>query len=163
SSSASSAAVACHIEECSHCLATLKTLSAVDTLVEAVRARETLPGGPEQDVVRRLVGQGPSMLPAAGGRLRRAVDAGTPPRSSPDSVTTAAEAPGEGDPGEEDGFAPPQEPDEIGRLGGYRILKILGVGGMGKVFLAEDAQLRRRVALKVMKAGIASNASARQR
>jgi hypothetical protein len=44
-------------------------------------------------------------------------------------------------------LAPPQASDEIGRLGGYRVLKFLGSGGMGVVFHAEDAQLKRPVAL----------------
>lgn len=46
---------------------------------------------------------------------------------------------------------PPVEPDEIGRLGNYRVLALLGRGGMGLVFRAEDLTLRRPVALKVMK------------
>lgn len=45
---------------------------------------------------------------------------------------------------------PPQSRDEIGRLGSYRVLKVLGRGGMGVVLLAEDVALRRRVALKLM-------------
>jgi hypothetical protein len=37
-------------------------------------------------------------------------------------------------------LAPPQGPDELGRLGHYRVLRLLGQGGMGMVFLAEDSR-----------------------
>src|SRR5262245_29592988 len=47
-------------------------------------------------------------------------------------------------------LAPPQGTGELGRLGGYRVLKELGRGGMGVVFLAEETAGGRRVALKVM-------------
>src|SRR6185436_12374920 len=52
---------------------------------------------------------------------------------------------------------------EIGRLGHYRILKVLGKGGMGAVFLADDPKLQRQVALKVMLPKIAANPTARDR
>ena len=48
-------------------------------------------------------------------------------------------------------------------LGRYRIITALGKGGMGMVFLAEDPELDRRVALKVMLPRIAANPSAKQR
>jgi serine/threonine protein kinase len=60
-------------------------------------------------------------------------------------------------------LAPAQQPDEIGRLGPYRVLQVLGAGGMGVVFQAEDPQLKRPVALKAMLPALAANDSARKR
>ena len=36
------------------------------------------------------------------------------------------------------------------QLGRYRLIERIGGGGMGEVFLAHDAQLDRRIALKVL-------------
>src|SRR5262245_56848787 len=36
---------------------------------------------------------------------------------------------------------PAVSPDELGRLGGYRVLSLLGKGGMGAVWRAEDVWL----------------------
>jgi eukaryotic-like serine/threonine-protein kinase len=63
----------------------------------------------------------------------------------------------------QDMLAPAQNADEIGRLGPYRVLKVLGVGGMGVVFKAEDPGLVRVVALKAMLPSVAAKASARER
>jgi WD40 repeat protein len=58
---------------------------------------------------------------------------------------------------------PAQSPDELGRLGGYRVLKVLGEGAMGVVFHAEDLVLGRPVALKVMQPRAAADPCGRER
>lgn len=171
SSASSIDQVATHIERCVPCQAVLRSLPAEDTLVDAVRAQETLPEGPEQDSVRRLVARVRSLLPAVSrhdaseqevSKHDQTVGSHTPPvQSSKDD--TIGIAPSKGDATEDEGFAPAEEPDEIGRLAGYRVLKVLGVGGMGKVFLAEDVHLRRKVAVKVMKPELARNSKAKER
>jgi serine/threonine protein kinase len=62
-----------------------------------------------------------------------------------------------------DFLASAQAADEIGRLGEYRVLKILGAGAMGVVYLAEDVHLKRQVALKAMLPALASSETNRQR
>jgi hypothetical protein len=58
---------------------------------------------------------------------------------------------------------PPLVPDELGRLAGFRILEVLGQGGMGLVLRAEDVQLRRQVALKVIRPERAADPATRER
>src|SRR5215210_3354381 len=55
---------------------------------------------------------------------------------------------------------PPYSPRPTGvpeRIGRYRILGVLGEGGMGVVYAAEQEHPQRRIAIKVMRAGQASD------
>jgi serine/threonine protein kinase len=60
-------------------------------------------------------------------------------------------------------LAPPVEEDDIGRLAEYRIVTVLGMGGMGVVFCAHDTTLDRRVAVKVIHPALAGDEEVRQR
>ena len=60
-----------------------------------------------------------------------------------------------------DFLQPATNPGELGRLGAYRVIRVLGEGGMGIVFKGEDPLLERPVALKVMKPEGAADAVSR--
>jgi WD40 repeat protein len=125
-----------HVAQCSRCLEVARTMEVTDTLLDAVRGDDAdrLLAEEDEDLIGRLC-----QLPSRKG------DAPHPPQNIYDFL------------------APPEGPDELGRLGHFRLLKVLGAGGMGIVFQAEDRQLQRLVALKVMKPSLAASPSARQR
>jgi len=141
-----------HLLECLACVARMRSLRSADTLVVALQqARNTELPGVQSSSIDRLVQ-----------RLSDRSQLVT--HSSLLDATVAPSA--KGIPNVQDLIAllePAAGPDELGRLGGFRVLKLLGQGGMGAVFLAEDVQLRRHVALKLLKTGRSGHSGAVER
>jgi hypothetical protein len=160
-----------HVETCPQCVATLQTLQREDALVTALRRGGPVPGETPEPRVEALIDRVCRLRAwgMADDASTGAVHADTVPSPGLTNNPIADHAtlpPGPATVVAPDilaYLAPPQGPDEIGRLGGYRVLGVLGQGGMGMVLRAEDPALRRPVALKVMLPGLAVHESARAR
>src|SRR5262249_30534734 len=59
-------------------------------------------------------------------------------------------------------LTPPATASNHTVIGRYRVLRVVGEGGMGVVYEAEQDHLRRTVALKIIKPGLASPAMLRR-
>jgi serine/threonine protein kinase len=58
---------------------------------------------------------------------------------------------------------PPAKDGQIGRLGSYEILEVIGRGGMGVVLKPQDPGLNRYVAIKVLAPHLSGTSAARRR
>jgi tetratricopeptide (TPR) repeat protein len=140
-----------HLAQCKVCLQTLENLQTHDELLEnlaqapaVLRAQGTVVEDLKQRL-RILPAADRSGEPTATDRLMST----EPPLPSPLPLSRTDLGAREGTEGRYDGLAPPQEAGELGRLGSYRVVKVLGSGGMGVVYQAWQDHPRRLVALKL--------------
>ncbi len=147
-----------HLSFCDRCLNTAETLEVRDDLTDAVRIPHELAA--DDDVLTQAIARGKLLANQLNTtqieQTQLETGSNDTDKSVFDSFATSQLS--------QFGFlSPPEQPDELGRLGEYRVLQLLGVGGMGIVFRAEDPRLKRQVALKVMKPSLASGEAAKNR
>jgi serine/threonine protein kinase len=141
-----------HLEVCPACGQALEQILLEDDVVQLLRAKDVSrhPEVTVQNLLRRVQGLLPgsrtSHVPGQGS-LR--TDAFPP---APDDFETVCSC-----------LEPARGANELGWLAHYRVQHLLGQGGMGLVFRADDTQLQRPVALKFMRPGKARDGVARQR
>ncbi|MFI4917110.1 MAG: protein kinase [Phycisphaerales bacterium JB060] len=100
-----------------------------------------------------------SQEPDVGATVRDLIDADAPSSKGDDLFEQAIHA------GVADRARDLAEPTELAkdqRIGSFRIISLLGRGGFGDVYLAEQTSPRRSVAMKVVKAGMDSRAVLRR-
>ena len=137
-----------HLESCLSCQERARTVVTEDTLLDRARGDFSRTDHLAHAVPATFVE-----------RLKSMARASSPSHESTVEVGGAADS----KEADVDFLLPAQRPDEIGRLGPFRVLHVLGKGGMGMVFLAHDPRLDRQVALKVMLPRFAANETAKLR
>lgn len=163
-----------HLEVCELCAEKVEQFYARDTLIDAVKAQDQTDSSPSE-AIKQLKSRMHALRPESSAQKRLAepglsgLEKGLPTSSKADLPTARYASPhiikgGKGVPLDLSTLlAPAKGPNELGWLGPYRILRVLGRGGMGLVFEAEDSQLGRRVAVKALLPLLAEEPSARQR
>lgn len=152
------ASLGAHLQGCEHCAAFLQQLHVTDSLLTQIRRAARIPDPPAEPGVEDSLHRLYRLIKPAAPEIETIAGVGQLPTESAPTVGSI--------PATEETFSfldPARGPGELGWLGAYRILRVLGKGGMGIVFAAEDPQLRREIALKALQPRWAAEPTARQR
>lgn len=133
----SQAAMATHLESCSHCRHQLELLAGGNAVLPQDPAASEHRSPSLEQAMLRLKGEFSEATQTVGETQGAPLSFGFLGRSD--------------------------NPRHLGRLGGYEILELIGRGGMGIVFKGRDRKLERLVAVKVLSPELASSATARKR
>ena len=139
-----------HVLECPRCVQVAQSLQADDALVLALHDADTLEPSPEQPLIDAVIPVLKRLRPSDQTQTLAPGDTGGERGSA---STTGLPGP----------LTPADTPGVLGMLGAYRVLRELGAGGMGVVYLAEDPQLKRQIALKVIRPELMTRTDLRER
>jgi hypothetical protein len=151
---------ATHLENCPHCTAAIRELSTEEPLLVALRRDADQPGVEDNACLAELMANLCRLRLTDHETAVNVKKHGSETRpGGPIDATQLDDIAGEvagvlesGGPG-----------GALGTLGTFAVRQILGAGGMGIVLAAEDVQLGRPVAIKVMRQPLARMSTARER
>jgi WD40 repeat protein/serine/threonine protein kinase len=145
------AEVVAHLDSCTHCQNKLEGLATEGTAILATAKGASGEAKPEHS----------SAFWPALARVEREIHNPAASLAVTRSDPTNTPVP----PAESDfGFLdPPDDPEHLGQIDRFKIVELVGRGGMGIVFRAYDACLQRTVALKLLEPQYARNELARSR
>ena len=135
-----------HLEECEACAATLDQMAGGDAWRQEAAA---LLSADELDEEK---GDSPHLCEAPSGPFRQMGTVPFFPGDEWSNVDFSVEH-----------LEPSDQPNVLGRLGGYDVLEIIGRGGMGIVLKGFDRELKRCVAIKVLAPHLAQSSLAKKR